>query len=433
MILTEQKQKANLLRKEGNIEEALQIYRNLWNETGDKFDGAGLLHCLRKLELFEEANILADELIAKYLDFDWCRNEAIWTYISGKLNKLESNVSLEDVLEVANRIFDLNPDGLAAKMVVFKVLKSAKSSNDWKTVNEWVIKLDPKSLNTKPMTDSSGREGWSDQSLWYNYRIKGLIENESLNDAIDLIDEISENFPKQKKFFIRLKAQAQYKLGNLSESEKIYQSLCSSHRPDWWLLHEYAKVVRDAGRKDEALKLMYKAANSNPKLELMVSLFEDIGILCKELEMNDESIAHFILCKKIRIEHDWSIPDAVLNNILDLNDIIVNYTEPPTLSEVLNICKNYWKISLGEEVSLKNKQQDRRKIRLDLIGNVSLGKEEHPFCFIISKNGESFFCFKSDLPSSIKNNDTVIFNATLSFDKKKNKESWKASNIHLSD
>jgi len=32
-------------------------------------------------------------------------------------------------------------------------------------------------------------------------------------------------------------------------------------------VHEYAKVVRDADQKDEALKLMYKAANSNPKLE----------------------------------------------------------------------------------------------------------------------------------------------------------------------
>ena len=57
--LFEQKNKANALRKNGDFEEALIIYRDLWNENGDKFDGAGLLHCLRKLELFDEAIILA--------------------------------------------------------------------------------------------------------------------------------------------------------------------------------------------------------------------------------------------------------------------------------------------------------------------------------------------------------------------------------------
>ena len=72
--LTGQKRKANQLRKAKNFGEALPLYRDLWKETGDKFDGAGLLHCLRKLELFGEALVFADELIDKYPDFDWCRN-----------------------------------------------------------------------------------------------------------------------------------------------------------------------------------------------------------------------------------------------------------------------------------------------------------------------------------------------------------------------
>jgi len=168
--LKEQKQKANELRKVGNFEEALISYRNLWKETGDRFDGAGLLHCLRKLELFDEAIVLADELIVKYPDFDWCRNEVIWTYIQGKLDKINEEEPLERVVEIAKRIMSLDPDGLAAKLTVFKVLKSAKASNDWEAISEWVVQIDPNSLSTEPMTDSSGRKGWSDQSLWYNYR-----------------------------------------------------------------------------------------------------------------------------------------------------------------------------------------------------------------------------------------------------------------------
>ena len=423
------KQKANELRKEGKIEEALPIYRNLWKETSDKFDGAGLLHCLRKLELFDEATIFADELIAKHPDFNWCRIEVIWTYISGVLNKLEVNEPLENVIQTAKKILDFNPDGLAAKIVVFKVLKSAKASNDWEIINEWVVKLDPKSLSTKPMTDSSGRKGWSDQALWYNYRLNSFIKKGNQNEAIALIDDISDSFPMQKKFFIRIKAQAYYQLGNLQEAEKIYENLCSVNRPDWWILYEYAKVIRDSGRKENSLKLMYKAANSNPKLELMVSLFEEIGMLCMEMGLNEEALSHLILCKKIRHENDWSVPDSVLNSILDLDEIIVDYTEPNTTKDVLRICRNYWKNSLGENIASNKKSHDNRKLRKKLIGEIKLGRTDQSFCFIISDNLESFFCLKSDLPSDIKDNDRVTFDAIPSFDKKKNKESWRATNV----
>lgn len=197
--IREQKEKANEFRKAGRFEKALPMYRNLWKETGDNFDGAGLLHCLRKLELFGEAISFAQELIVKHPKFDWCRNEVIWTLISGVLYKLEENEPLEKVVETAQKIMDMNPRGLAAKMVVFKVLKSAKDYNDWETINEWVVKIDPNLLSTEPMTDSSGRKGWCDQSLWYNYRINGLVKQggkKEKEEAINTVDEILERFPK---------------------------------------------------------------------------------------------------------------------------------------------------------------------------------------------------------------------------------------------
>jgi len=427
--LTEQKQKANKLRKAGNFKEALTLYRSLWEETGDKFDGAGLLHCLRKLELFDEAIVLADDLIEKYPDFDWCRNEVIWTYIQGVLDKLGEKESLEKVIEIANKIMSLNPDGLAAKLTVFKVLKSAKASNDWETINEWVVQIDPDSLSTEPMTDSSGRKGWSDQSLWYNYRINGLIEKGDAKAAINMVDEILERFPRQRKFFLRLKALANYRLGNLHESEKIYQELCSRYRPDWWMLHEYAKVVKDIGRKEDALRLMYQSASGHSKLESMVSLFVDIGILCKEIGKYEEARAHLVLCKYIRNEKGWNVPESIINTVNDLNKIIGNNKEPSSLKEALSICRNEWGKLLGKKNDLKNFSYKNRKVKKGLVGKVSLGRSDRPFCFIIAKDKQSFFCYKSDLPSDITDGDEVTFDVIPSFDKKKNKESWKASNI----
>ena len=427
--LTEQKQKANGLRKAGDFEEALPLYRNLWKETADKFDGAGLLHCLRKLGLFDEALILADELIVKYPDFKWCRNEVIWTYIQGILDKFNEEEPLEEVVEIAKRIMSLNPEDLAAKMIVFKVLKSAKSSNHWETVNEWVVKIDPDSLSAKPMMDDSGREGWSDQSRWYNYRINGLIEKGDTKEAINAVDEILERFPKQRKFFLRLKALANHLLGNLPESEKIYQNLCSGYKPDWWMLHEYAKVVRDIGRREDALKLMYQAASGHLKLESMVSLFVDIGMLCKELGKYEEARPHLVLCKYVRNEKGWTVPEPIINTVNDLNKIIGNNKEPSSLKEALSICRSEWSRLLSKESNLKNLSYENREVKKGLVGKVSLGRSDRPFCFIIAKDEQSFFCYKSDLPADIIDEDEVTFDAIPSFDKKKNKESWKASNI----
>jgi len=428
--LTEQKQKAIGFRKTDNFKEALPLYRNLYKETEDKFDGAGLLHCLRKLELFDEAIVFADELIVRYPDFEWCRNEVIWTYIQGIVDKLGEEESLGKVIETANKIMSLHPTGLAAKLTVFKVLKSAKSSNHWETVNEWVTKIAPDSLSTKPMTDDSGREGWSDQSLWYNYRINGLIKKGNKKEAINIIDEILERFPKQRKFFLRLKALANYLLGKLPESEEIYKNLCSGYKSDWWMLHEYAKAVRDVGRREDALKLMYQAASGSSKLESMVSLFVDIGMLCKELGKYEEARVHLVLCKYVRNEKGWTVPESIINIVNDLNKIIGNDKEPSSLKEALRICRSEWSKLLCKESSLKNLSYKNRKVKKGLVGKVILGRSDRPFCFIIAKNEQSFFCYKSDLPPDITDGNEVTFNAIPSFDKKKNKESWKASNIY---
>ena len=427
--LTERKQKANRLRKEGDFEGALLLYRDLWKEVPDKFDAAGFLHCLRKLKLFDEALPLAGELIVKYPDFKWCRNEVVWTYIQGTLDKLDEDEPVKKVVEIARRIMSLNPEDLAAKMVVFKVLKSAKSSNQWQTVNEWVVRIDPNSLSTEPITDGSGRGGWSDQSLWYNYRINGLIETGDAQEAISTVDEILERFPKQRRFFLRLKALANHILGNLPESEVIYQDLCGSYEPDWWILYEYAKVIRDEDRKEDALKVMFQAASGHSKLESMVSLFADIGMLCKELGRYEEARAHLVLCRYIRSEKEWTIPEHIIDALDELNKVIGNDNEPSSLREAVSVCRSTWSKLLCRGSGSRGLSFRDRKARKGLVGKVSLGRSDRPFCFIVGDSGESVFCYKSDLPPDTAEGGQLTFDAIPSFDKKKNKESWKASNV----
>jgi len=194
------------------------------------------------------------------------------------------------------------------------------------------------------------------------------------------------------------------------------------------MIYDKAKVARDLGKKQDALQLMYWAASSNRKLGTMVSLFVDIASLCKSMGKNEEARAHLVLCRYVREENNWSLPSFILNDINELNENIDN-KEPSSKKEALSICKSYWKKLIGEPSEQKVKVDDKRKIRKGLSGKVNLGKLTNNFCFIKTKDNESFFCFKKDLSSDINDGDDVSFDAIPSFDKKKNKKSWRATKI----
>jgi len=146
----EQKNLANQLRKSGNIDAALSIYEKLWEVSKDEFDGAGFLHCLRKKNQYEKAIPLAGELLEKFPSFEWVRNEIIWTYISGRLMPLDDS-SFSDILSIAREIMILNPDAIARRKVVFKVLKSAKRVQEWEIMSQWIDLIDPEILSPDPI------------------------------------------------------------------------------------------------------------------------------------------------------------------------------------------------------------------------------------------------------------------------------------------
>lgn len=412
MKYKQQKEKANELRKANQFNEALSIYEELWRENGDLYDAAGFLNCLRNLNNYERAIPIADELFGKCKSLRWCKNEVVWTYIKGKL---ENNIEkLSELLFYAKKIIELEPEFIALRTTIFDVLQFAKQHKKWEIVDEWVQKIDPEELSDEVLLNESGKRISSYKSRWYQSRIRALIETGSPNEAIQILSQVKEKFPAETKFFLRLEALAFFKNNELEKSEQIYKTLTSSVRPDWWILQEYARVLKDLGHKEEALKKMYLAANSTFKLELIVTLLLDIGLMLKELSRYGEAKAHFYLCKHIREKNGWSVPDELMKQISELG-------APYDFETALKICKAEWKKSSG--ISAVNVEQKKLK------GRVNLGPEIRFFCFIIGDDKEGYFCKKSDLPQDIQDGEQVLFTAIKSFDRKKNKEGWKAIRI----
>jgi tetratricopeptide (TPR) repeat protein len=426
----ERKLKANVLRKSGNYQEALVLYKELHQENADKFTYAGYLHCLRKLKQFNEAIPLANSLVGKFPGFDWVTTEIIWTYIEGMLNPIPEEESLSTTISVANKILQLQPNQIASNVVNMRVCKAAKHEKNWKLLDEWVRKIDPDSLDSKPMQLPNGREGWSQQGLWYLYKINALVENGMSDEVFPFLEYTLEHFPKHKKFFLRLRALAYSNSGRKEDAATDYKILCDVQHPDWWMLKEYADVLNDLGRKDEALEIMLFAAQARQDPGLMVVLFEAIGDLFYERDSKENAALHYQLTKLIREDKSWKVPDSLNDKLSGLST--EGFTISLSLEEVFQKCQAIWKHGTekpGAVLSLQSSHKDMTKINAH--GKISLGRSDRPFCFINLDDGDSVFCFKDMLPLGINDGDIVIVDARPSWDQKKNKQSWKAQNIRL--
>jgi len=422
--------KANELRKNGEFEKALALYRDLTNDNSDAYAAAGLLQCLRKLRLFEEALSLCDDVPLQWVSLDWCRREIIWTLIQGKLITFDDKTSLEDVISTAESILALEPKESGTKWsIVRRVLKAAKARNRWEIVPKWIDKVNPQELSTTPMKDDRGRDGWCDQAVWYNFRVRSEIEVGDKEQAILVAQRATSLFRSQEKFFKRLEALANFRLGKLVEAERLYNNLCRFGRPDWWILHEYAQVLRELGKSEQALTVMCRAALSSKKLDSLVTLFLDIGSVCQNMELNQHARDHFLLYKYIREEQRWSIPQSIKSALVKLDNQFSEIAGPVDVRSALAACQNFWRRTAGGQNYSREASVKNREVKKKLKGKLRMGPTDRAYCFIFSDTKESYFCRKTDLPKDVTDGATLQFDAMPSFNKKKNQESWKAVNV----
>jgi tetratricopeptide (TPR) repeat protein len=424
----QQKEQANTFRKQGLLEDALPIYKKLWTSpTKDKFDAAGYLHCLRKLKISEEAMELAIECEKLYTNFTWCRIEIIWTYI-GSLKQQKENASLASVLPLAIKIMNLSPDDLQKNITVLFVLKKSKQFNKLDIACQWIDRINPDTLDKVPVTLEKGSTAWSNYLIWHHHKVRCLIYQKEYQKAIDIVGNIIVEANQVSKYFRCLEAHAFEKSGQINMASQILKDLCQNKKLDWWILHQYANLLKNSDKKELSLVKMYHAASIAYKIESIVTLLHDISLLCKELNRMEESYYHIMLHKLIREKKGWLVKEDV-NQLINEVGSTLNITASLEYREVLMKCKSFWGNSVQDKMQ-SIKVNDKRKRKNLLKGHLTQVKENNPFCFI--KTSEtSYFCYKSDITGETNEGQKVQFDAIPSFDRKKNKESWKAVNIVL--
>lgn len=413
--LSDKSERANNLRKEGDFVAAIPLYQELYAINPDKYNLSGLINCYRKTGRFKEAKSLADEVFDKYPDFKWGRNEYVWTLIQGPLNNFSETGSLDDLIVIVNNILKAKPGTISYNYTIFKLLKFAKNIKNWTVLNDWITLIDPDTLEQK-------NEGWSQVELWYYYRVEALINLGCEDQAISIITENPNKIARKGVFFERLKAKAYMQLGDNENADKSYKKAMSfSRNVDWWLLQEYGTLLKKQNKKEDALSYMIKAATSRPMFtSKKVTLYSNIAELFIDQNNDDHAYIHLLLAKNIREENGWGLND--INDKLRLLNPSHNF-EGISTKDLEQKCKNIWD-SITSQSSLDNPQKR-------ITGKIVNLYDDKSFCFIVTEDNKSFFCNKRDLPEGSKSGQTVIFSLKPSFDKKKNKESFSATNIRL--
>lgn len=143
MSIQELKDLANKNKKEGNIEEALRLYKELWKREKNQWNGYFLAQCFRKNQDFDEARKLHDQLEKSYPHFKPLKNDKLWLDYSQKIKDWTNPNIIEDannILSNSNQ-YDKYTSGIYTKTVL-STIKYLCHKDEYILAYEWILKLD---------------------------------------------------------------------------------------------------------------------------------------------------------------------------------------------------------------------------------------------------------------------------------------------------
>lgn len=330
--------------------------------------------------------------------------------------------SILTTLQFANRIMNLKPDEMQVNITVLAVLKKAKQTKKWDIASEWVDKVNQETLNKNLFVVDEKETKWSNYLVWQKHKISCLIYQGKYREALERLENIRNEVAKVEKYFLILEADALNGIGEKMKALAILQKLARSPKSDSWIVHRLAQALMEVGKKEEALKEMYRAMNLSYRLENSINVLKDIFLLEKDLGQNEEAYYHLLLYKLIREKNGWSVHEKINQNLNTLSSEL-NGEKVYKYHDVLRRCREYWK-GIDKKQLYETKLESKKALK----GKLNQLREDRPFCFIKTPT-DSFFCYKSEIKGEIVEGSTVKFDIVPSFDKKKNQESWKAVNV----
>lgn len=415
---------AESLRKEKKYAEAALHFEALWAQKPSTMYGWRYGHCLRKLNRVEEAEAFLKDVLEKFPEDKFAKNELGWVLYDKELKPAKEESDLGKTLYFANQIATLNPDPFAANLIIPIVMKVASAKKKWDVVLEWSNKINANDLSAEAKV-FDGRRGMADRETYYVRRARALLELGRFEESRNYAQQSMAEFPDEI-FLVRTAALALVRSGDLDGGADELRKLLSHRRADWYIKADLANVEYDRGNKEEAFRLMSDAVSSQQDDEYKLGCFVTLGKVALDLNKLEIAAEHVALAKAVRSANNWSIPDELVQLELSVKKSFEDSGQsmpdlPTDVKELSKICHHHWRdgITAGLEF---------------VRGTLKAIDPAKPFTFIKREDGgEDVFVLLRDIPKKCAYEGAKIeFVPKKSFDKKKNREATQASNVRCS-
>ncbi len=321
--VNELKQQAQQFRKEKRYQEALSLYRDLWEnhrEACNEWDGWGYAFCLSKQKQFERALVVCRAVYRVAPEFQLNNNTYAWAIYHTQI-AVEQVRDEPTFLKAATAILKLCRQDTPYSPYVRTVLAVAKHFEnpfDAPALVRWLTKVDGKKLRDDvfSFTDPQGkrRELASDRERYYGALSKALLALEDYQACIavcrEALDEVAVFHYDNDLWFRWRIALSKYYLGDTHEAIPMLESLLQKRR-EWFIQHKLAEMYADAGDSEKALAYALDAALNAGDTDKKLKLFGFMAELFAQLGRTEDAKDHLALVYRIRKERNWKISNEL--------------------------------------------------------------------------------------------------------------------------
>jgi hypothetical protein len=278
---------------ETSPQEAIILYEQLWNDYNEQFnawDALFLMKALRKQIPYNSE--IVHKVAEKFHDAEMTMNVYSWYIIDKYIKHIEANGIIKNESVIRNSLKLFKQKDLSVKkefpcpftILVFELV-DAHSTNlfNAKKIIELLDYLNPAFLSVKCDTiktdKNEDKELASDKEKYYALKSKALCKLDRFIECIDICDTALSLFAKfhydNDTWLLMRKAICFEKLGNIEESEKLFQEILATKAGSdkWFLFKDLADFYFEQQNYEKAWKYSVDSAYYGNEPEFMVNLY----------------------------------------------------------------------------------------------------------------------------------------------------------------
>jgi len=165
--IQELRTKADELKKKEDFENALPLFREIWDAEKSDWNGYYLAQCLRKTSNYSDARELHSFIRTNYPNFKPIQNEELWLDYSEKIKDWDNPELLSDAENLLSRTNKYDKyTGSIFNKTVLSVVKHLIYNNSNSTALTWLDKLDFTVLSNSPFS-FKGQKYASDHKAFF--------------------------------------------------------------------------------------------------------------------------------------------------------------------------------------------------------------------------------------------------------------------------